>query len=798
MSNYIANYNDVLNQMREYGLLVEYIEVDTTRPKRCKVMDDQSRELRGWYWLSTFLIDSETYIVGAYGIYHGNDSGKQTVKLPKQRRERLTPEQVEAQKARQREAQKRAEQERQREADRATDRAKRAWAKCSPHGECEYLTRKQVKAHGIRFSDRGSIVVPMIDERDIIRGLQFILPRGHGRIAKTGRDKEFWPKGMQSRGTYHLIGPPPRDILLIAEGYATGASLFEATGYPVAIVWSANNILPACLALKSKHRRTRMLICADDDWIQKCDVCKRYTPVVTPECQHCGQPHRKNNVGIISAQAAAIAINEAWICPEFSSPRPDDMKGPNDFNDLHVLESIEIVAKQIYAKIDNLNWREPTPRPITTGGTGETRRALKSVLTIDEAIERFSLVYGGKGTLFDHEEHILVPKADVLDILPEHGWRDMRNHKKVVRLDEVGFDPSGADKRVRCNMWGGWPTKPKAGKCDCLLELLQYLCSNDEHPDSVYRWVLNWIAYPIQYPGAKMSTALVFHGPQGTGKNLFFEVIMAIYGEYGRIVDQAAIEDKFNDWASKKLFLIADEVVARTELFHIKNKLKCFVTGEWIRINPKNVAAHDERNHVNLVFLSNETQPLVLEKDDRRYMVIHTPEKLNEQFYRQVCDEKNAGGVAALHQYLLDLDLTDFSPHAKPPLTRAKTDLIEVSMDSVTCFIRDWQQGDVPGIPFCPCLGTQLYTIYRQHCDRTGERYPRIQRQFIGDLRMIPGWRHGPMTTLDKYGKRITRKMVVPPEDLLASEYARQQGQTQEQWLTNCHDTFAQAGEFTI
>jgi len=794
---HLANYDDVLDQLRDYGLLVEHIEVDTARPKRCKVAEDQSREQRGWYWLSTFLIDSETFIVGAYGIYRGNDNGKQTVKLPKQQRERLTPEQIEAQKARHREAQKRAEVERQREADRAGDRAKKAWAACSPDGDSEYLTRKQVGAHAVRFSAQGSVIIPMVDERDMIRGLQFILPRGHERIAKTGRDKEFWPKGLQSRGTYHLIGPSPRDVLLIAEGYATGASLHEATGYPVAIVWSANNILPACLALKSKLRRVRMLICADDDWLQKCDACKLYTPVATPECRHCEQPHRKSNAGIISAQAAAIAINGAWICPEFSSPRPDDKKGPTDFNDLHVLESLEVVARQIEAKIDQLGWRDTSSRPSISGGTGEARSALKSMLTIDEAVERFSMVYGGKGTMFDHQEHILVPKADVLDILPEHGWRDMRAHKKVVRLDEVGFDPSGADKRVRCNLWGGWPTKPQKGKCDCLLELLQYLCSNEEHSDSIFRWVLNWIAYPIQHPGAKMSTALIFHGPQGTGKNLFFEAIMSIYGEYGRIVDQAAIEDKFNDWASKKLFLIADEVVARTELFHIKNKLKCFVTGEWIRINPKNVSAHDERNHVNLVFLSNEAQPLVLEKDDRRYMVIHTPEKLDEKFYLQVCDEKNAGGVAALHQYLLDLDLSGFSPHAKPPITRAKTDLIEVSMDSVSSFIRDWHQGDIPDMPFCPCLGTQLYTIYRRHCDRTGERYPRILRQFVGDLKMMPGWRSGPMTTLGFMGNRITRKMVIPPDDLLSPEYARQPSQTQEQWLTDCHDAFAQAGEFT-
>ena len=147
---------------------------------------------------------------------------------------------------------------------------------------------------------------------------------------------------------------------------------------------------------------------------------------------------------------------------------------------------------------------------------------------------------------------------------------------------------------------------------------------------------------------------------------------MAIYGEYGRIVDQAAVEDKFNDWASRKLFLIADEVVARMELYHTKNKLKSLITGEWIRINPKNIGAYDERNHVNLVFLSNETQPLVLERDDRRYTVIWTPAKLTRDFYQEVLDEIRAGGIAALHDYLLNIPLGDFGTGTEPPMTKAK------------------------------------------------------------------------------------------------------------------------------
>ena len=794
--SYHANHSDVIGQLRDHGLLVDDLIVDSARVQRCATTDNQ-REKRGWYWLSSITIDGDSYIVGAYGIYSGNDNGKQKIELNKEKSTRLTPEQREAIKAQQRESQKKAEAERKRQADRAAARAKKAWSECSTDASNnDYLQRKQIRAHGVRISPNGSLVIPICNEHDSIRGLQFVLPRGHERIQKTGRDKEFWPAGISITGTWHLIGnqPKPSDIILIAEGYATGASLHQATGHSVAIVWSANNIITAGKEIRKKYRNARILICADDDWLQKCSACGGYTTVAGPDCSHCQQPHRKQNAGTTCAQAAALAIDAAWIAPRFGSERATDRKGLTDFNDLHTSEGIQTVADQIAGKISATGWDRPAPGPTPPQGGGEKRSALKSMLSVDEAIDRFSLVYGGKGTMFDHQEHVLVPKGDVLDILPEHGWRDMRAHKKVARLDEVGFDPTGKDPRCTCNLYGGWPTTAKQGDCSQLLQLLRYLCSNEQHPEEVYQWVLRWLAYPVQHPGAKMRTSLIFHGPQGTGKNLFFESIMAIYGEYGRIVDQAAIEDKFNDWASKKLFLIADEVVARTELFHVKNKLKSLVTGEWIRINPKNVAAHDERNHVNIVFLSNESVPLVLEHDDRRYMVIHTPVKLDAEFYCSIRDEITAGGIEALHHHLLNVDLTGYDIHTKPLKTRAKQELIESSLDSVNSFVRDWHRGEVSGLPFCPCLGSHLFRAYVKYCDHMLERFPRRRNQFIGDIRMLSGWIVGDAATWESphNSANKTRKMVIPPDQLL-TEYQKKQDQPRGQWLSECMKAFMDA-----
>lgn len=743
-----VNYDDVVAQIRAHDFDVVDVEIGVR--KRVKVL---GLDQKGWYALHEIkLDDGRLALIGAFGWWVGAEKFVENVKLRIDGGAvKLDPERQAAIRQRVADEKKRAEASRKAEADRAALAAGAVWRKYSAEGESDYLVRKGVAAHGLRFSPsgNGTVAVPMMDAAGKVWGLQLI--RGKNR-AKGKLDKEFWPKGVAVSGHYHLVGPIPRGVVLVAEGYATAATLHQASGLPVAVAFSAGNLRAVAEAIKKAYRGVKILICADDDYLTD------------------------GNPGVKAAELAALAVGGACLVPAFTVDR--DGKKLTDFNDLAALEGESIVRAQIEAALLAAGFDSPAPsaRGAAPRGVGERNRKddIASVIQLDEALERFAMVYGAGGTWFDADEHMLVPKADLVDMLPEHGMRDMRNRKRVVRLDEVGFDPAGTDARIKCNLWGGWPTEPKPGKCTVLLELLEYLCSGEENPREIYQWVLRWLAYPIQHPGAKMRTALVFHGPQGAGKNLFFETVMAIYGEYGRIVDQSAIEDKFNDWASRKLFLIADEVVARAELYHVKNKLKGIVTGEWIRINPKNVAAHDERNHVNLVFLSNERQPLVLDKDDRRYTVIWTPEKLPEGFYGDIRAELDAGGVAALHHHLATLNLGDFSEHSKPPMTQSKRDVIDISMDSVERFVQDWQGGEITAsngeiVPFRPCLGSHLYQTYMHWCKENGVTRYRERNQFIGTLAKMRHWHAGKSvytrdTLLPDAGPK-NRKMVIPPSE---------------------------------
>lgn len=761
-----SNYDDVVDQLHAAGLIGKGIDdglrIGTTRPVRCRVEGD--REQRGWYWLHELNAASgDLLIVGSYGVWHGNDQGTQKIVLRKT--DALTLEQRDVLKRRLAEDRKRAELERQRDAQRAAEHALAAWNKYLPDGESEYLARKGVGAHGLRFTKANAAVVPLLNVAGQIRGLQFL--RTAKQALAAGRPaKEFWPKGLIKKAHFHLIGAP-QWIILVAEGYATAATLHEATGFPVAVAFDAGNLGPVANALHKRYRRARILICADDD------------------------AFTEGNPGITAASTAALEVDGAWLAPKFADDAARKAKHAanghklTDFNDLFALEGLHVVRTQVESHLSALKWSEEKRRATTTtSGSGSGR--LAPIQTTGELLDRFALVYAHSSAVFDRSEHLLMSVSDMRDACANRyihrAWTESPE-RQIVRIREVGFDPAGQDPDITCNLYAGWPTEPKAGACDRLLDLLRYMCSLDRDPKGLYDWVLRWIAYPIQHPGAKMKSTVVVHGPQGAGKNLFFESVMRIYGEYGDVLDQSAVEDKFNDWASRKLFMIADEVIARSDVYHIKNKLKSLITGDRIRINPKNFAAYWERNHVNLVFLSNEAMPVVLEEDDRRHCVIWTPDKKPVEYYKAVLDEIRNGGIAALHDYLAHLDMGNFEPGTHPPATEAKSQLINLGLDSPIRFHDDLVTGEISGLEAITAPSSKWYEAYKLWCQRHGYRAA-PQSKFVVALTR----QRNVVQAKRRY--QPGSKVLGPHSFLMLGGSASPDGEPDQQWLGKCHAEF--------
>ena len=54
-------------------------------------------------------------------------------------------------------------------------------------------------------------------------------------------------------------------IVCIAEGYATGASIYEATGHTTIVAFQSGNIDKVGIAIRSKYPELQLVYCADDD-----------------------------------------------------------------------------------------------------------------------------------------------------------------------------------------------------------------------------------------------------------------------------------------------------------------------------------------------------------------------------------------------------------------------------------------------------------------------------------------------------------------------------------------------------
>jgi putative DNA primase/helicase len=353
-------------------------------------------------------------------------------------------------------------------------------------------------------------------------------------------------------------------------------------------------------------------------------------------------------------------------------------------------------------------------------------------------LEHFALIYG-TDTVWDGTNRLIMKIANMAHA---HGsdmvkmWKASET-RRTIMPHHVVFDPTDTCGDECVNLFGGIELEPKEGDVTPFLELGRFLTSrasdNSDESDAIFHWLMCWLAYPLQRPGAKLRTAVVMHGDEGAGKNFLFECVLEIYGRYGALVGQDELEDKFNDWRSGKCMVIGDEVSSRQELVHNKNRLKALITSPTVQINPKNLPRREERNHINIVFLSNELQPLALDNSDRRYLVIYTPRMRDRDFYERLKTWRDAGGVAALYHYLKTYPLEAFDPFAPAPITQAKLDLIDLNRKTPERFWVEWANDELD-LPYRSCSIAQAYRAYLKYAQRNGDRFP-VQKNVF--MRMV-------------------------------------------------------------
>lgn len=347
---------------------------------------------------------------------------KQNGWSPKQDLRKKTQEEIEKQQALLR---KKAEQEAIKQANiqqSAAQRAQQEWNQATPlqGSNHPYLQKKNIASYGLRIGRDGALLVPGMSMYDGIQTLQRIYPDGSKRFVKGGK----------KAGCFHWISqhdnvPAEVDIVL-CEGYATAASIFEAISGIVVVCFDAGNLMPVAQDIHRAYPNNRIVIAGDNDQFGE------------------------KNTGRAKGDAVAFAFERAIsVYPEFRQLE----SFPTDFNDLHHLEGLAEVREQLMREIradsdaskriwvrKTMRWLLEYPSLVSevVASNIEGKQRVKGVSMLLDLAQ--SIVQEGLQT-----------KLEVIDFWSEHSNNQARILQKIV-AGEVLLDLEEARAEIQASL----------------------------------------------------------------------------------------------------------------------------------------------------------------------------------------------------------------------------------------------------------------------------------------------------------------------------------------------------------
>lgn len=450
-------------------------------------------------------------------------------------RAKLDAAQIEKRRAEREAEQKAAEAEKRRQQGEAAKLANLTWEASTPAGDGHpYLQDKGVRAHGLGLgewpliNDSGEVfrrlpdalLIPIMDAKNgKVISLQGILLNSDGGI-----DKRYLKHGRK-RGGFHMIGTPPEagQPLVFCEGYATGATIHELTGWCVIVTFDAPNLPFVAEIMREKFPQAAFIIAGDNDqFTTKQDG----TPV---------------NPGLEYGQRAAQVASGFLIVPKFA-----DLAGePTDWNDLAAREGEAVVRAQLLAN-------PITSRPDTTGGdvvpatpandnvdyftplpdVNNKGKPLATIENLAEIIDRLGVT--ARYNVIAKDTEIIIPGETFLSDT-KRGSALARIKSQCMRFG-MPTEPLGeyllylADKQCFNPVQTWIDSKPWDGvsRFQALLDTVEtrFDFDRDLFAMLMRRWFISAAAAALKPAGFWSKGVLVFQGAQSLGKTSWFRALL--------------------------------------------------------------------------------------------------------------------------------------------------------------------------------------------------------------------------------------------------------------------------------
>ena len=401
----------------------------------------------------------------------------------------------------------------------AAETALQRWNAGSPEaGGHPYLTAKKVGNHGLRVQN-GSLMIPVYDAKEFMlnddgslnTGLTSLISvQSIHRQPDGSFQKRFFKDARMDHGCF-LLGKIARDgPVAFAEGYATGATIHEITGWPVIVTFNCGNLPKVAEDMAARLTEAHNLIfCADND------------------------PHR---AGYDAASEASLRVGARGkiLMPTFTG---EAEKGLTDWNDYFVLHGPE-QTREALETIRTVNYGDLTPFP-DKRNNGKilkgTRENLEVLMKLHEWTVRYNectkAIEFNLGTAFSAANNLNCCEAEIISCANKFGLPTGNIHDfLIVIADKHRYNPF-ADY-ITSRPWDG---KSRIKDFINTIHVAPERQIMVKYPDGterslyeilIFRWLLGAVHAPFcSQHGIDTQGVLTLQGKQGIGKTRWVKAL---------------------------------------------------------------------------------------------------------------------------------------------------------------------------------------------------------------------------------------------------------------------------------
>ncbi len=452
-----------------------------------------------------------------------------------------------------------------------------------------YLVKKGIRPHGASV-ENGRIILPMQINGEVWN-YQSIEPDG---------TKIYLKDALVAGCSYVIAGDKAK--ICVVEGFATGASVHEATGFETHVAFNAGNLVHVIGNLLAKHKKEDILLCADND----------HETIVR------GEPY---NTGFVKAKIILEKYGVNYVYPEFKEPA-----GKTDFNDLALAEGLDAVRNIIQRKdvlaADSMAgavgleahrpplvhapashaspYNDDFERDLIKNSKGIDARSttnafliavndppLRGIYQYDSFSKQILLTKPAPWN--DEKDFKVRPIADY-DYLPlecylESAWGIKTSKsrcadliERIATLEQHTFNP--ASEHFNSLQWDGTP------RLDTWLK--KYVANDtqgDDYLSIVGRKFVCGLAARAMIPGIKFDTMLILEGPQYAGKSYLSRIMSTINGVEYFLDDFKDIENKDALMKMQGKLVVEFPEISTLRKAEV-NDLKAFITRQTDEFRP--------------------------------------------------------------------------------------------------------------------------------------------------------------------------------------------------------------------